>query len=384
VRKGRFLIVSWNGGGNFPPALALAARLAQRGHRVAIMADAAPVPGKVASDVAAAGAELLEYPSLEPWPTGVSLDDDPARFDELRNGVATANDVLSAAAGFSPDVLVVDCMSGAGLVAAELLGVPTAVLVHVLYQPFIAFWADLSVDMGRCREAFGLPALGSQAMWECCSRAGKVLVLVPQELDYPGAARTGSTHYVGPILDPRPPEPPSHLGFDHGDDRPLVLVSLSTTLQRQGEVLPRILEAVGSLPVRGLLTLGGLDLGELALPGNVVAHRYLPHARILPQVSAVVTHGGLSTITAALACGVPLVCIPQGREQPLNSARVAQCGAGIDLPADASVEAVAAALSALLSDPGFRAAAARLQAAIGRDGGGVTAVAHVEELLANP
>jgi hypothetical protein len=35
-----------------------------------------------------------------------------------------------------------------------------------------------------------------------------------------------------------------------------VLLSLSTTLQRQTEALPRLLKAVAALPVRALLTLG--------------------------------------------------------------------------------------------------------------------------------
>jgi MGT family glycosyltransferase len=379
--SGRVLVVSWNGGGNFPPALALAARLVEAGREVAVMADAAPASSSSFERVAGVGAKLLEYLSLEPWPNGLSLEEDPGRFDEIRNGVTVAGDVLAAAEEFKPDALVVDCMTGAGLVAAEHLGIPTAVLVHVLYQPFVCYWADISVDASRCREALGMERLEAPAMAEQLRRMAKVLVLVPEAFDYPDAPRTPETHYVGPILDPKVPELPAGLGFDPADDRPLVLVSLSTTPQHQKEALPPILEALGNLSVRGLLTLGGVEAGKQAVPDNVVVHDYLPHRGLLGQVSAVVSHAGLSTVMAALAEGVPLVCIPQGREQPLNAERVAACGAGINLPIDASAEAISEAVSAVVADPAYGDGAMAMQGLIERQGSGVSATRHVEALL---
>jgi UDP:flavonoid glycosyltransferase YjiC (YdhE family) len=374
---GRVFMVSWDGGGNFPPALALAARLVEAGRQVTVMAD-----GPSADRVAACGAKFLEFSSS--WPDGFTFEEDLALFHEVRNGVRSAEDVLRAARDLEPDVMVVDCMAGAGLVAAEVLGLPTAVLVHVLYQPFVSYWADLSVDVSGCRQALGLAPLGTPAMAEQLSRAAKVLVLVPEEFDYPDAPLADGTHYVGPIFHPRLPDRPADLGFDPSDDRPLVLASLSTTPQRQQEALPAILNALGRLPVRGLLTLGGVDVGALSPPANVVVHDYLPHGGVLDQVSAVISHGGLSTIMAALAHGVPLVCVPQGREQPLNADRVQACGAGINLPMDVEPSAMAEAVSLVLDQPQYRNAARFMATHIQGQGGGASALRHVEALLERP
>jgi MGT family glycosyltransferase len=374
---GRFLIVTWDGGGNLPPVLALATRLVDAGHAVTIMADRFSGDG-----AAACGAELVEFPSVGAWPPGRTFEDDPVRFEEIRNGVPIANDVLDAARDIQPDVMVVDCMSGAGFVASERLDIPTAVLVHVLYQPFISWWADLAVDTSRIREALGLQPLGSPSMIEQLERAAKVLVLTPESFDFAGAPRTDETHYVGPIFHPRVPVPPDDLGFSPSDQRPLVLVSLSTTSQRQDEALPPILEALSRLPVRGLLTLGGVDARvPLTVPPNVAVRDHVPHDSIMGQVSAVVSHGGLSTVMTSLAHGVPLVCIPQGRDQPLNAERVEACGVGINLPIDADPQVIADAVSAVLDQPGFREAARSMSTLIGRSGAGGTAVSHVEALL---
>ena len=91
-----------------------------------------------------------------------------------------------------------------------------------------------------------------------------------------------------------------------------------------------MLEAVGGLPVRVLLTLGASP----AEPASSTHPRTSRSASsslttwCLPHMAAVVSHGGLSTITAALTAGVPLVCIPQGRDQYHNAARVAATGVG--------------------------------------------------------
>jgi len=68
-------------------------------------------------------------------------------------------------------------------------------------------------------------------------------------------------------------------------------------------------------------------------------------------MAAVVSHGGLSTITAALAAGVPLVCIAQGRDQPDNAKRVVASGVGRAVDKNAPPTEIAAAIEGVLTDP---------------------------------
>lgn len=92
--SGRVLVVSWNGGGNLPTATALAARLVRAGLEVAVMVGASPAVNASLERVLEAGAKLIEYQSLDPWPAGLRLEDNPRRFDDIRNGVAVAQDIL--------------------------------------------------------------------------------------------------------------------------------------------------------------------------------------------------------------------------------------------------------------------------------------------------
>jgi UDP:flavonoid glycosyltransferase YjiC (YdhE family) len=131
-----------------------------------------------------------------------------------------------------------------------------------------------------------------------------------------------------------------------------VLLSLSTTLQGQAAALPPMLDAVAGLPVRVLLTLGGALLASAVdPPPNVTVRGFVPHELVLPHMAAVISHGGLSTITAALTAGVPLVCIPQGRDQADNAERVAASGVGRTVATGAPPAQIACALKELLADP---------------------------------
>jgi UDP:flavonoid glycosyltransferase YjiC (YdhE family) len=361
--SGRFLIVSWDGGGNTPPALNLGARLVRQGHQVRLLGWES-----MASRAAAAGVEFATYPSIPPWPPELAFEDAlEERLLPALLGPGTRDDILTEAKGFAPDVVVVDCMMDAALAAARMLALPSAVLVHLPYSAFRYEWGD---EATRAKKARYL------------DEASAVLALVPPGFDSPCPVRANTT-YVGPITDPNP-QPrldarDAGLLAEPGD--PWVLLSLSTTLQGQAAALPPMLEAVAALPVRVLLTLGGaLPASAIDPPPNVTVRGFVPHHLVLPHMAAVISHGGLSTITAALTAGVPLLCIPQGRDQSDNAQRVAASGVGRALATSAPPAQIAYALEELLADPAALREARRFARVIGELGGGAAAMRKVAAL----
>jgi UDP:flavonoid glycosyltransferase YjiC (YdhE family) len=94
----------------------------------------------------------------------------------------------------------------------------------------------------------------------------------------------------------------------------------------------------------------------------------------------VVTHGGHGTVLRALAHGVPLLCMPLGRDQADNAVRVAARGAGLTLPPGATAGEIRAALSRLLGEEGFRDAARRLGAAVSAEAASPAAIEELEAL----
>ena len=363
---GRVLVVSWDGGGNATPAVHLSLRLRRRGHDVRLLGW--PSMHERARQ---AGVEFATYPSAPPWPDGVRLEHDGfALMDSMVNGPGTEADIIDQACDYQPDVLVIDCMMASAFRAAATLSVPTSVLCHVLYQPYLDVWGDR--QLGDARAMF--------------AGVDQVLILVPPSFE-PAADLASGTAYVGPICHPDHPGTSAVDQWDlqvlaHQRDRPWLLLSLSSTPMDQHEALPPMLDALAEMPVSVLLTLGpAVDPDGLNTPPNVVVRRHVPHDAVLPYVDAVITHAGLSTITASLAAGRPMVCVPQGRDQTLNAVRVEACGAGIVVPRDSTDTALSLAIQEVLANPAYQHAAMSLAAEINALGRGQTATQMIEALL---
>jgi UDP:flavonoid glycosyltransferase YjiC (YdhE family) len=368
---GRFLIVTWEGGGNVPPAVALGYQLSRAGHDVRVLG-----PRSVGGGVSAAGLRFVPCPSVPAWPEDVVLEDDFSLLDTLLNGDGVVADVAAEARREPADVLVVDCMMGAALAVAEHIGVPTAVLVHVLYRPFVDQWGQFVVSPGP-RAGLGLTPVEGPAPASLLARAAAVLALVPPGLDFGAGDCPANTTYTGPVFLPGLGGPAGDLPWLPESSDPLVLVSFGTRRQRQRQALAPVLQALAELPVQGLLTLGGVvSPDDVSAPPNVTVRAYLPHAAVLPHASLVISHGGLSTIMAALAHSVPLLCLPQGFEQGLNADRVKAVGAGRILAADSDPTDIAAAIIAMIDDLAYRRSAAQMAQRIARTEGAAARLAE--------
>ena len=94
----------------------------------------------------------------------------------------------------------------------------------------------------------------------------------------------------------------------------------------------------------------------------------------------VVTHAGHGTVLSSLSAGVPLVCMPMGRDQHDVSARVAAVGAGLVLDVNAPAEVILGTARRVLDDDTFRRAARDIARAMARDSGVDGAVAVVDRI----
>jgi UDP:flavonoid glycosyltransferase YjiC (YdhE family) len=100
-------------------------------------------------------------------------------------------------------------------------------------------------------------------------------------------------------------------------------------------------------------------------------------------LDAVLCHGGLNTVSEALAHGLPVVAAPIRHDQPITAGRVAAAGAGVRIDfADAGPDEIAKAVISVLDDPGYRLAAGRIAERFNRDGGVPAAVARLEAVVA--
>lgn len=414
----RYLFVTCDAGGNLQPELVLATRLRDRGHDVRVLAQRSQQAA-----VEAAGLEFRGYRTAPEWdwnrPDTAPLRDWELRplqeFAALRDRVlfgpssAFAADVLDELDAEPADVLVVDSFLFGAMAAAERSGLPSAVLWHTTFSrsdcdtppegaglPPAERWPGKLRDraikavenrlwlkglpaLNEARDAIGLSPLDS--VHRQLDRMDRVLVMTSPSFDVavpPGGRFPGNVRYVGPQLELGAP---SSQPRDRSET-PLVLVSASTSYQGQEHFLDRVITALGTLPVRVLVTTGHAVTITAPTPANVEIATWVPHSTVLPDADLVVTHGGHGTVMASLAHGVPVVCLPMGRDQPDIAARVAHRGVGVRLPPKASPRRIAQAVRDVLADEHVGKAAGRLAEDIRRELAPDPGVEELERLAA--
>ena len=98
--------------------------------------------------------------------------------------------------------------------------------------------------------------------------------------------------------------------------------------------------------------------------------------------SLVITHAGHGSVVKALAAGVPLICMPQGRDQRHHTTRVVSAGAGIALSRRAAPAAIRVAVHHVLTHPSYRTNAQALDDAFASEARTrPSALAEVERVL---
>lgn len=108
---------------------------------------------------------------------------------------------------------------------------------------------------------------------------------------------------------------------------------------------------------------------------------------MLQQAAVFITHGGINSMHEGLYYGVPLILIPQQFEQLLNARCAAAHGAGLILEDQLrgrpiTAESLRGALDRVLGDPGFRAAAGRVQGMLRATGGYSAAADEIQAYIA--
>jgi MGT family glycosyltransferase len=190
------------------------------------------------------------------------------------------------------------------------------------------------------------------------------------------------TVYCGPQLEDASQFKSWKLPWNDKDKTPLVLVSLSTTYQAQDNVIRRLLRAIEDLPVHVMVTLGySMSPDQFQAPANVTLVSFVPHQWILPHTALAITHGGHGTVLGALSYGVPLICMPMGRDQGDVAARVVWLGAGIRISQKATPQTFRSAITRALNESGYRDKARTIASMMARKNEPARALIELETLI---
>ncbi|HEX6403114.1 MAG TPA: nucleotide disphospho-sugar-binding domain-containing protein [Pseudonocardiaceae bacterium] len=291
--------------------------------------------------------------------------------------------VAAAVDQFRPEVLVADQQALAGALVARQRGLP---------------WATSATTSAELTDQYAsMPQLGAWAQQRLADFQRDFAVSDPVDLRFsdhlvltfttaaligPGCEFPGHYVFVGPSIGERAGAPEFPWDWLR-PDRQHALITLGTISPEIGRrFFTAAVAAVAPLADRlQAIVVAPPDLIG-PQPDHVLVREFVAQLDLLPHLHAVVSHAGHNTVCETLAYGVPLVVAPIRDDQPVIASQVTNAGAGIRVHfGRASADELRSAITGVLDDSSYRAAARRIQTSFIAAGGAAAAADHLEKLL---
>nr|AKT74304.1 TxnB12 [Streptomyces bottropensis] len=397
----RVMIVVWPLPAHLYPALPLAWALQGAGHEVCVAShpDLAGVITAAGFDAVALGtaetmpspsavgdfllseehrgrlAEVLSLPLEDHvWATFSTYTYASSRIFHPEDGApkerwAGVDALVSMARHWRPDLVLWDPNWPSGAVAARDVGAAHA---RVLWGHDFVGWAAHTTALGReALRAAGLADPVTELVRPSAERYGITVddelllgqftvdpMLPDMQLRVPGRrVPVRRIPYGGPDVVPAWLHTPS--------DRPRLALSLGTTQRayhNDHRLVADLLDVVSGLDVDVVATFDASQLAGRPVPDNVRTVSYLPLGLLLPTCTAIVHHGGIGTLTAAVAHAVPQFVVADPTTAYAGNARyVHDYGAGLTVGPETAADEMRKNLVRLLTEPSFQDAADQLR-----------------------
>jgi len=120
--------------------------------------------------------------------------------------------------------------------------------------------------------------------------------------------------------------------FAKNSDGPLLYVSFGSLGDGDTELLKRLIAVIGKTRYRALVNVGDYKEDYADVPGNVIIDSWFPQPSVIPQVDAVIHHGGNNSFTECLYFGKPAIIMSYVWDGHDNAMRVQETGHGFRLP----------------------------------------------------
>lgn len=415
------LLLAMGSRGDVEPMVALAVGLVAAGHRARVLglADYAPLAAAYGVEYVPVDARIDDALAMVHGRVGRRLlSTAPAQGLVLRSWMRSlaapfADAVLGTA---MPDEVVLTGVltRDVATALAEARGCHPVLVVHTAQVPtmlreshFFAHWFtgvealdrlgvrlswEVSTSLGRdvavhVRRRLGLrvprmrEATGLGDAFPTVVTASPLLV--PPAADWPAG-----THQTGALVLPEQPFTPDEeleSFLTHGATP--VYVGFGSMARTTGAEVGALVTEAARLA--GLRVVTPADPGQPTsrLSTDVLTVAEVPHARLFPQMQAVVHHGGAGTSTAGLRAGVPSAAVAFGADQPFHARRLHALGVGPLPPRIGRLTGarLAETLRKMTSGPHaepYRARAAELGAVSRAEDGVGRTVALLDELVA--
>jgi UDP:flavonoid glycosyltransferase YjiC (YdhE family) len=361
------LLLTWGSGGDIAPMMQIGQGLRARGHEVTLITSY-----NYAERARQAGLRFAALHSSEEAERFLQDVDRLARPIEFIRHFRQhllpriPHEYAVIRQHYRPGDTILVCLDitrPTGQLSAEKLSIPFVLFysnpkhVEFRFGRFATTQASLdrSDSFGaEIRAVLGLPPVEDPQVWErglACRLGHWPEWFAPLGEELPFAVTP-----IGFIFDRSSDPLPAEVQAFLEAGPPPVLITHGTSLPKDPAFFHASAAACQRLGQRALLDTGHAALVPEPLPASVAWFRYAPYGNLMPHMRAIIHHGGVGTVGAALLAGIPQLLLPAGHDRRDNALNVRRLGVGDLLPPPQwRAERIAEVLGRLLDSPSVQA-----------------------------
>jgi MGT family glycosyltransferase len=161
-----------------------------------------------------------------------------------------------------------------------------------------------------------------------------------------------SFHFVGPTIQ----ESNENLDFSLKSSSKIIYISVEIKNKFYDFYL-KCKEAFSNENYQVILSLGdNTDLTTFGtIPDNFIIRNNIPQSEILKYTDVFISNGGLISVSEAFYYGVPVIALPQSKDQPMVARQLSSLGAGLELKLqDITAKLLKDSVQRILSNSSFK------------------------------
>lgn len=164
---------------------------------------------------------------------------------------------------------------------------------------------------------------------------------------------------------------------------PIILTLGSSAVNSPQNFFEECHAAIDALGLRCISIMGNnLNKQSTLDPKRFLQLKYAPYGPFFNASQAIVSHGGIGTLSQIVRAGKPTIVVPFAHDQPDNAARIERLGVGLSIPAaQLNTKRVQMAMTRLMSTNRFSKRALEISQGLHSNGASVAATAVLK--LAN-
>ena len=162
----------------------------------------------------------------------------------------------------------------------------------------------------------------------------------------------------------------------------LIYISLGTVVNKQPDFYQKCIDAFKDSDYQVVLSVGDLiNTQSLNNPSsNIEIYHHVDQMAILTKTDVFISHCGMNSASESLYFKVPLICVPQTKEQSLVANRVVELKAGLRLK-ELSIKEIRTLSDTILNDKTYQENAITISDSFKASGGVELAVEKIEKYI---